>query len=123
MRVPSNWLIERRTMIRKGVRDMIWANLRELKEDWDSYGADPPTERAIENAKAFVDLVCSPPCGGPPVHIAPSVVGGVGITIGDARALKEGRAFYFEFCNHDEMIGVRYMKPVESCTESRGDDV
>ncbi len=80
----------------------VWMRLRELKKDWDSYGADPPNEHAIQRAKAFLQAIAD--SDGP--RVAPSVDGGVGVTIG---------AYYLEFCNECdedgiEMIGVRMFK-------------
>ena len=80
----------------------LWNRLRELKKDWDSYGADPPNEHAIARAKAFLEAIAD--SDGP--RIGPSVDGGVGVTIG---------AYYLEFCNEAdedgvEMIGVRMFK-------------
>ncbi len=80
----------------------VWNRLRELEKDWDSYGADPPSEHAIARAKAFLEAIAD--SDGP--RIGPSVDGGVGVTIG---------AYYLEFCNEAdedgvEMIGVRMFK-------------
>ncbi len=80
----------------------VWMRLRGLEKDWDSYGADPPTEHAIQRAKTFLEAIAD--SDGP--RIGPSVEGGVGVTIG---------AYYLEFsneCDEDgvEMIGVRMFK-------------
>jgi hypothetical protein len=53
-------------------------SFRELQPGWDSYDAEPPSEKAIDNARKILHLLWS---GGAssPVRIAPSVEGGVGI--------------------------------------------
>jgi hypothetical protein len=63
-----------------------------LKQGWNSYSADPPSPNAIEIARRFIRHLESN--GLPPTRVAPSVVGGVGVTrkVGDKRA-------YFEFYN------------------------
>lgn len=95
----------------------IWDEMRELKKDWDSYGGDPPNEHAIMRAKEFVETIVGET--GPEgfgFQVAPSVEGGVGVTVGN---------FYFEFCNEaDEegvdMIGVRMFKREKDDTTNEG---
>ncbi|MBI2435778.1 MAG: hypothetical protein HYV26_23225 [Candidatus Hydrogenedentes bacterium] len=49
-----------------------------LTSGWDSYGAEPPSQQAITNARAFVALLESENIL--PVTVLPSSAGGVGIT-------------------------------------------
>jgi len=66
--------------------------MRSLSQGWDGYHAMPPTPQAIANAKLVLQAMVQE--GLPPTRVAPSVVGGVGITrrIGP-------RKVYLEFCN------------------------
>jgi hypothetical protein len=63
-----------------------------LKKGWNGYTADPPSPLAIEFARRFISNLESN--GLPPTRVAPSVIGGVGVTrkVGNKRA-------YFEFYN------------------------
>ena len=67
--------------------------LKKLEKDWDALGSDAPNTLSIENAQMFVQLLREPP-----IHIGPSVEGGVGVTVGD---------FYIEFYNDGEMLGIK----------------
>jgi len=61
----------------------------ELSAGWDGYNAEPPSSEAIASARqllASADL--------PPTRVAPSVIGGVGITF-----KKNGRKAYLELTN------------------------
>lgn len=89
---------------------MTWDEMRKLEKDWDSYGADPPTELAIENARAFCEILGSPHClsKGTWYHVAPSVEDGVGVTLGHAPG-----EFYIEFSNDGEITAIR-LKKVEN---------
>lgn len=50
-------------------------NMKELRDGWNSYSAPAPTPASIDNAyRFFVDANI------PPTRVAPSAVGGVGIT-------------------------------------------
>jgi hypothetical protein len=53
-------------------------SFRELQRGWDSYGAEPPSETAIENARRILRLLWDFD-GGPRPRLLPSVEGGVGI--------------------------------------------
>jgi hypothetical protein len=67
-------------------------SMSNLKKGWNGYGADPPSLLGIEMARRFVrNLEAN---GLSPTRVAPSVVGGVGVTrrVGNKRA-------YFEFYN------------------------
>jgi len=67
--------------------------LHKLEKDWDALGSDAPTIVAIVNAQLFVKHLKRPP-----IHIGPSVEGGVGVTMGQ---------FYIEFHNDGDMLGIR----------------
>ncbi len=67
--------------------------MHELEKDWDSYGADAPNIVSIVNAQRFVQHLKEPP-----IHIGPSVEGGVGVTVGD---------YYIEFYNDGDMLGIK----------------
>jgi hypothetical protein len=63
-----------------------------LKQGWDGYAADAPSAIAIHNAREFLHtLHIDDPS---PTRIAPSVVGGVGITFRDG-----AKKAYVEFYN------------------------
>ena len=67
--------------------------LHKLEKDWDALGSDAPNIVSIVNAQRFVQHLKEPP-----IHIGPSVEGGVGVTVGD---------FYIEFYNDGEMLGIK----------------
>ncbi len=61
----------------------------ELVSGWDGYKAEPPSQGVIFDAKCFLLSINQPPS-----RVAPSVVGGVGITF-----RKDGRKAYLELTN------------------------
>jgi hypothetical protein len=63
-----------------------------LEKGWDGYKAAPPAAVPLEFAKAFLDLLRRN--RSLPSRVAPSVVGGVGLTF-----RKERRKVYVEFSN------------------------
>lgn len=67
-------------------------SLADLEPGWDSYSASPPGQRAIQNARDFLQLAQA--MSRLPDSIQPSVVGGVGATY--ANGAKLG---YVEFLN------------------------
>ncbi len=67
--------------------------LQKLNKDWDALGSDAPNSASIENAQLFVQLLKEPP-----IHIGPSVEGGIGVTVGE---------FYVEFYNDGDMLGIK----------------
>ena len=67
--------------------------LHKLEKDWDALGSDAPNIVSIVNAQRYVQHLKEPP-----IHIGPSVEGGVGVTVGD---------FYIEFYNDGEMLGIK----------------
>ncbi len=67
---------------------------RALRKGWDGYQAAPPGTKPLESAEVFLDLLRQ--CRYMPSRLAPSVVGGVGMTF-----RKEGRKVYVEFSNKD----------------------
>ena len=73
------------------------ASLADLQEDWDSYGSEPPTEKALRNAlkalsQTWLDLL--------PLEVVPSVEGGVTfVYMDDERGYAE-----LEFGNDDEVV-------------------
>lgn len=66
--------------------------MKGLKSGWNGYDAEPPDERALANSRAFLQSLLFEQF--PPTRVAPSVVGGVGIT----RKVGERRV-YVEFYN------------------------
>lgn len=89
-RAPSNGLKEWTDHVTKG-RDVYAVSareqasqlarldsFRELQRDWDSYGAEPPSDAAINNARRIVRVLWEYE-GGSRIRLSPSVEGGVGI--------------------------------------------
>lgn len=74
-----------------------------LSQGWDGYAAPPPTPIALEEATRLVQTMEE--CQLKPDRIAPSVAGGVGITISHA----DGRMAYIEVYN-DATTYVMYSK-------------
>lgn len=66
--------------------------MQTLQAGWNGYDAEPPSELALETARRFITVLESESL--PPTRVAPSVVGGVGIT----RKVGERRV-YVEFYN------------------------
>lgn len=67
--------------------------LSKLQKDWDAHGSDAPSMTAIANARKFLHYLKDDP-----IHIGPSVEGGVGVTVGH---------FYIEFHNDGDMLGIK----------------
>ena len=76
--------------------------MKELNAGWDSYSAEPPSMLALHYATEFLYALFSSDIE--PARIAPSVVGGVGITVKNA-----ARKVYVEFYN-DGMTHALYAK-------------
>jgi hypothetical protein len=53
-------------------------SFRELQRGWDSYGAEPPSDAAINNARRILRVLWEYE-GGSQIRLSPSVEGGVGI--------------------------------------------
>jgi hypothetical protein len=67
-------------------------SFRDLTRGWNGYDAPAPSDAAFASAEAFLDALQR--AGSVPSRLAPSVVGGIGIT------LRNGdRKVYFEFYN------------------------
>ena len=64
----------------------------ELTKGWDGYKAEPPSAAVVNAAKRFLSNELSP------TRVAPSVVGGIGITF-----KKNGRKAYLELTNAGPM--------------------
>ena len=60
-------------------------SFRELKQGWDSYDAEPPSEAALENARSILRHLWDRG-GTNQVNLAPSVEGGVGIIFSGPRS-------------------------------------
>ena len=75
----------------------VFTRLAALQPNWDSYGADPPSALAIENARRFVAV--AERMGYPPMRVAPAVVGGVGVTHRQGE-----RKTYAEFYNDGRVL-------------------
>ncbi|AWM40325.1 hypothetical protein GobsT_12030 [Gemmata obscuriglobus] len=67
-------------------------DLQTFERDWDSYGAEPPSQQSIGNARAFVAFLRTN--FKEPDALNPSAVGGVGFTFRDGK-----RSVYIEFRN------------------------
>ena len=63
-----------------------------LDEGWDSYHAPSPSERATRTARNLIESLLREKC--PPDRVAPSVVGGIGIT-----HKRSGKRVYIEIYN------------------------
>jgi hypothetical protein len=63
-----------------------------LEDGWDSYSAPAPTPIAIRSAFRYLLLLSD--LGTPPTRLAPSVIGGVGVT-----RRRGGKKVYVEFFN------------------------
>lgn len=72
-----------------------------LGPNWDSYGAEPPNERARNAAETVLALLKATSL--PPTRVVPSSEGGVGICFVD-----EDRYADFECFNDGEILAVRY---------------
>lgn len=70
-------------------------SMRALQKGWNGYGADPPSELALANAKSFLDVAANMGCL--PGRVAPSAEGGVGIAWTNGR-----RRCYVEFFNNGD---------------------
>lgn len=70
------------------------AAMATLRRNWDSYGAESPSARAMHDAMTFLENLHDE--GSNPTRIAPSAIGGVGITIKRAGCSRRG---YVEFRN------------------------
>lgn len=70
-----------------------------LKDGWNSYKAPAPSAIAVENARVFlVELEKQNFLS--PRRVMPSAVGGVGVTLGEARHV------YVEFYNHGQICAL-----------------
>jgi hypothetical protein len=69
-------------VVHRAASDSDWraklASLRSLRPGWNKRGAAAPSERAITNAEAMAEAMARR--GRAPTRVAPSAVGGVGIT-------------------------------------------
>ena len=81
----------------------MWAGkfsrLSRLQEGWNGYTAPAPTEKAILTAKSFVDTLLREKYD--PKRLAPSAVGGVGIT-----HRRGDRSVYVEFYNDGRVLAL-----------------
>lgn len=70
-----------------------------LQKGWDGYDADPPSSLAIAKAQEFLHDMERLGCR--PTRVAPSVIGGIGVTreSGDHRA-------YVEFHNNGQIVAL-----------------
>ncbi len=81
--------------------EKTWATIRQklnsyldLKPNWNSYGADNPRETTVTDALIFIYLLHVTHIPAKIVKVAPSVMGGIGITIRGTN-----RSVFVEFCN------------------------
>ena len=73
--------------------------LRHLRDGWNGYAAPAPSERAINTANAFVDILLRAKYE--PKRLAPSAVGGVGIT-----QRSGAKKVYVEFFNDGKVFAL-----------------
>jgi hypothetical protein len=72
--------------------------LNQLKQGWNGYDAPAPSHQAVTTAKEFLTQLVNVPGSIEPSRVAPSSVGGVGIT-----CKKRDRRVYIEFFNDGEV--------------------
>ena len=79
--------------------EVTFERLSRLREGWNGYAAPAPTEEAIRTAKSFIDTLLREKYE--PKRLAPSAVGGVGITHrhGD-------KSVYVEFYNDGRVLAL-----------------
>ena len=75
------------------------ASMTQLKAGWNGYHAPPPSAKAIGMAENFLDLLLGIDIK--PSRLAPSAVGGVGIT-----RRKNDRRVYVEFFNNGRIFAL-----------------
>lgn len=73
--------------------------MERLQEGWDGYRAPAPSKHAITLARSFLSTIKA--FNPPPSRVAPSAVGGVGITFRNA-----GRETYVEFFNNGKIYAL-----------------
>ena len=73
--------------------------LRRLRDGWNGYAAPAPSERAIDTANSFLDLLLR--AKHKPKRLAPSVVGGVAVT-----QRSGSRKIYVEFFNDGKVFAL-----------------
>lgn len=73
--------------------------MRRIEHGWDGYGAPAPSDAAILNAEGFMSHLQKKNLN--PSRVAPSVVGGVGIT-----RKKGKRRVYVEFFNDGQVYAL-----------------
>lgn len=71
--------------------------LTKLNAGWDGYKAPPPTHVVVAAARDFLTTTAE----FPPDRVAPSVVGGIGVTY-----RKNGRKVYVEFRNTGSILAL-----------------
>lgn len=76
-------------------------SLRDLRPDWDSYGASTPAMRTIWEAQAALEQFA--PTGLLPTRFVPSAEGGVGMIF-----TRADRYADLEFLNSGEVLAARY---------------
>ncbi|MEQ9588029.1 MAG: hypothetical protein RJS97_08755 [Parvibaculaceae bacterium] len=91
---------------RTSTHDADWAHIfsqladnSKLKEGWNGYSAPAPNDIAIANAGDFLKVMQE--CGHLPIRVAPSAVGGIGIT-----CRRHSRKVYVEFFNNALISGL-----------------
>jgi hypothetical protein len=73
--------------------------MKRLQEGWNGYSAPVPSGAAIDTARSFLSILSSE--NYEPTKLAPSAVGGVGITRKEG-----GRRVYVEFFNDGEVFAL-----------------
>lgn len=87
----------------EGSQRTVWegkfSRLSRLREGWNGYAAPAPTQQAILTARSFVDTLLREKYE--PKRLAPSAVGGVGIT-----HRRGDRSVYVEFYNDGRVLAL-----------------
>ena len=96
---PSIRVVYQNSQTNKHVFDTKFARMKNLHQGWNGYSAPPPTNRAIVTARYFVELLVAN--GQEPLRVAPSVIGGVGVT----RRVAD-RKVYVEFYNEGGVVAL-----------------
>jgi hypothetical protein len=81
--------------------DATLDGFRSLKVGWDSYKAEPPSEKAIGAVRAFLPLLRAE--WREPDRLRPSSVGGIGLTFYRDKA-SGSCSIYVEFLNHSDKV-------------------
>ncbi len=91
------------------------SRLRELQSDWNGYGAPPPNERALAQARGMLHLLHDEDL--PPSGLGPSPDGGVTISF-----FQDKKMAVFEFFNTGEIVYALSSGPGQTVVEELQSD-